>query len=89
MILCPKCNDVVKLRAEPRTCACGASYGRYIDDVQAVYGGQAIPLGIANESLAWAVRCQPEAGKGERFDAFVIPKACPTMRRMDGSYRGA
>lgn len=82
LIFCPRCGDIIALRAERRTCVCGASYGQYLDDVNAVYGGQAIPLGIANQSFAQAVRHQPDHGQGQRFDAFVIPKICPTMTRV-------
>jgi hypothetical protein len=42
-------------------------------------GGKAIPLGIANSSLAKAVRNRPETGQGFEFTAFVIPRECPTI----------
>ena len=81
LIFCPQCYDVVKLDSMERTCKCKASYGYYEDDLNAVYGGAAVPLGFANASLVKAVRNQPDSGMGENFEAFVIPKSCPTFVR--------
>jgi hypothetical protein len=82
LILCRKCHDLVAMRRTPRRCECGAAGGQYVDDVNAVYHGEAVPLGIANSSLATAVQNQPEDGNlGQRFEAFVIQKTCPTFTR--------
>jgi hypothetical protein len=83
LIYCPKCHDVVKLCYDARTCLCGASNGHYINALDAVYGGPAVPLGFANSSLVKAVENQPEQGMGECFEAFVIPKSCPTLKREE------
>lgn len=32
LMLCRACGDVVALRPEPRTCACGAARGHYLAD---------------------------------------------------------
>jgi len=79
LIYCPQCHDVVKLDFMERTCECRASYGYYEDDLNAIYGGSAVPLGFANSSLVKAVKNQPDKGMGENFEAFVIPKSCPTF----------
>lgn len=79
LILCRRCLDVLRLRFDKRECACGASWGVYNDDLNATIGGQAIPLGFANSSFVAAVQDQPESGLGRRFEAFVIPKQCPTI----------
>ena len=82
LIFCPECQDVRKMRAGvPVSCQCGLSWGRYIDDLNAVYGGEAVPIGIANPSLATAIEYRPDSGAGTKFDAFVIPKHCNTCRR--------
>lgn len=86
LIFCPECQDVVRLHSKVRSCECRASHGKYIDPVNAVIGGRAIPLGIANSSLARSLRRQPETGTGEPFTAFVIPKVCPTVSIKD-SYK--
>ena len=79
LLLCLHCHDVFKLDITPRTCKCGRASGRYLDDFHAVYHG-GIPLGFENWSLVEAIRNQPQSGMGRRFEAFVIPKDCPTMR---------
>lgn len=42
-----------------------------------------MPLGIANSSFIDALKNQPEEGMGKRFEAFVIPKQCPTLRKIE------
>lgn len=62
-------------------CGCKGCGGRYINDLDAIYWGTCVPLGFSNSSLSAAVSEQPPSGMGERFEAFVIPKNCPTMIR--------
>lgn len=83
MIYCPKCHDVCKLRRKQVSCQCGASSGWYKrDGLNAVVAGMAIPIGFQNSSFVRALKNQPEEGRGEVFEAFVIPKECPTIVRM-------
>lgn len=83
LIFCPKCQDVVKLDLGGRLCKCKASGGYYKrDELNAVYTGAAIPLGFANSTLVEAIENQPDEGMGEGFVAFVIPKSCPTFKKM-------
>ncbi len=80
LILCYKCQDVVKGDFAPRTCKCGASGIQYLNDLNAIYWGDAVPLGFANSSLVDAVSHQPLGGMGREFKAFVIPVVCPTFK---------
>lgn len=83
LIFCNKCQDVVRLnRYEARTCYCKESSGKYIDELNAWYKGDCIPLGFVNSSLSIALKNQPEDGCGVNFDAFVIPKECPTFKKI-------
>ena len=83
LLYCPKCEDVRKLRWESVTCSCGKSWGHYYKDgLHAVVGGKAIPLGFANPSLATALKKRPANGQGSRFEAFVIPRQCPTVEEL-------
>lgn len=84
LMFCPRCADVQKLStSRVRRCECGRSWGYYRPDgLNAEIGGDAIPLGFVNASLAEAVRNRPESGKGERFTAFVIPRSAPRVREM-------
>jgi len=84
LVLCTKCQDIVRLMSKgPRWCVCHRSGGQYLDDILAEYWGRwAIPLGINNHSLVDAIQDQPKFGLGTRFDAFVIPKECPTFKKV-------
>jgi len=83
LIYCPHCQDIRKLTHLLTTCQCGRSYGQYhSDELNAYYGGIAVPLGIANSSFVDALKNQPPEGMGKRFEAFVIPKKCPTFIRL-------
>ena len=85
LLFCRKCQDVFKLAADyERTCKCGAVGGKYLEDGwHAVYWGvDAVPIGFANGTLGEAIRNQPIKGDGKRFQAFVIPKQCPTFKRL-------
>lgn len=93
LIFCPKCGDVRKLQKENTYCACRESWGLYHEDgLHAAIGGKAVPLGIGNRSMSTAILADSgltEAGyarygePGERFDAWVIPLPCPTVKRLE------
>jgi hypothetical protein len=86
LILCRCCQDVFKLRVEEeRTCACGQVGGKYLKDgVNAVYWGEnAVPIAFGNSTLADAIIAQPEESWGENFTAWVIPKVCYSMRKIE------
>jgi len=83
LIFCPHCEDIRKLQRETTRCTCGRSYGHYCKDwLHACYGGEAVPLGFDNTSFSEALRQRPLAGLGKRFEAFVIPRQCPTLRYL-------
>ena len=85
LILCPHCQDVFKLAYKIRSCECGQSSGKYLEDgLNAEIYGESIPLGFANSSLADAIEKRPKRGDGRRFIAFVIPKECPTIKKRKG-----
>lgn len=89
LVLCRKCYDVVKLgrdKAHTHYCECRAVGGYYLEDLlhAEFFGGEiAVPLGFANSSLTQAALNQPEMGWGKNFEAFVIPKNCPTLKMVD------
>ena len=81
LLFCKKCFDVISLIEIKRTCKCGGVGGKYIDTLNAIYFGlSAVPIGFANNTLAKAINNQPNNGIGESFNAFVIPKNCPTYK---------
>jgi hypothetical protein len=83
LIFCTECHDLFRMLTHERTCECGKSGGTYLEDgLHVEYWGPAVPLGFDNMSFARAVQNQPETGWGERFEAFVIEKQCPTMVKV-------
>lgn len=88
LILCPVCEDVIKLNAAGRSCECGRSWGKYLaDGLTAEIGGEAIPIGFANSELRVALAKRPKEGMGYPFSAFVIPVHCETVRVVQAPFR--
>lgn len=85
LIYCPQCLDMTKLRMlELRRCACGASWGYYLeDDLTAEIGGCAVPLAIENDELREAVQRRPRDGRGVTLQARVLPEKYDTLRTRD------
>ena len=67
LLFCRSCLTVHSLTTSPRSCDCGKSTGYYIDSVNAVIKGPAVPLGFANSSFIQAIN-----NKGTNFTAFTI-----------------
>ncbi len=81
LLYCGRCHDIFALfpRQEKR-CECRASRGAYLDDfIHAWYCGPCVPLGIDTMSFLEAIEDQPDQGGGRTFEAFVIPRECPTF----------
>jgi len=81
LLLCKTCGDIFNLQRHSKSCGCGLVSGKYTDNLYAEYSG-GIPIGFNNSSLVKALLNQPESGMGERFEAFIIPKECPTMLNL-------
>ena len=80
LLFCPRCQDVIKLRHTKTVCECGSSWGQYVDKLNAKIGGMTISLGFNNFSFHMAIVDRPLEGMGKGFEAFVIPKRCPTIK---------
>ena len=84
LLFCKSCNDLFSLNIDYRTCHCGESGGNYKDNkLDIVINGPAVPVGINNGMFLTAVNLQGDFGEGIPFDAFVIPKNCPTVNYKD------
>lgn len=82
LLYCPQCHDIVALYQEKRSCLCGLSSGKYLDDrVTVKIDGAAIVLGFSNSEFFAAVRNQPEYGLGHEFLAFVLPKSTEVVKK--------
>jgi hypothetical protein len=85
LIYCPVCLDMKKLRRlELRRCACGESWGYYLeDDLTAEIGGMAVPIAIENDELREAILKRPREGRGSSLEARVLPEQYETLRYRD------
>lgn len=90
LILCLDCHDVYKLAKAKRTCACGMTWGMYLEDglnAEVSDNPQTQVLGFHNGELAYAIQDQRTKGDrpdglGYRFAAFLIPDSAPTVRKV-------
>jgi len=85
LLYCTECRSIFNLTLKEKTCMCGKSKGKYTDEINAVYSGSAIPIGIDNIAFHEAIARRREVAVwGELFTAFVIPKDCDTFEKTDG-----
>lgn len=93
LLLCIKCSDIFSLTMDERTCKCGKSSGKYVDQLNAEIKGDCMPLGFANQSFLDALRRQhienkhydgnkDTCCKGQEFTAFVIPDWAKSVKRV-------
>lgn len=81
------------LTHKEKSCGCGKTKGRYIDELNAEYSGNVQAVGFANGSFRNALMLQRhqdkipkpknECCKGVEFTAFFIPKAATSLIRTD------
>jgi hypothetical protein len=95
LLFCLDCFDIVKLIHTERTCSCGKSKGMYIDNINAIYSGNAKLLGFSNTSFTNAVKEQNKRDSNEtfkhvyanlggaEFTAFVIPESAKSINKTD------
>lgn len=82
LLLCLDCGDVVALRPELRTCACGAVKGRYLEDLATVEQSEgSISIALHNGDLKAAIEAfgrTPDAWRPAFcFRAYLNPR-CET-----------
>jgi len=81
LLFCSSCGDVFAIHKQERSCLCGKTKGRYLDNVNAVYSGTgAVPLGFHNQDFINSVLRRPQEGMGKEFVAFVIPYVAPSFK---------
>jgi hypothetical protein len=86
---CGHCHDVVKLFPEKRTCRCGKSWGRYLDDNSTtVQTWPGLSIGIANPDFNQSIAAFNE--DPERFSpmlsmrCWINPVSEPDVTFVDG-----
>jgi hypothetical protein len=79
LLYCPTCRDVVQMRSTPRTCACGASSGHYLEDNETVEQTEGtVSIALHNHDLHTALEAlssSPEAWHPLMvFRAYINPR---------------
>lgn len=86
LLLCRACGDVIKLHpGAPRSCLCGASSGRYLDDHATVEQTEGtISIALHNHDLRAAVEAFDDSPDGWHplmvLRAYVNPRSEPDVR---------
>lgn len=93
LIICLECMDVFNLTKDTKTCGCGESSGKYIDDLNAEIKGNCKGIGFANSKFQNAYHMQkmedeaqkgkPSCCEGVEFTAFFIPETASSIKRVD------
>ena len=87
LLFCKNCADIFSISTQKvKTCSCGQTKGKYLDQLNAVYTGRfAIPMGISNPSFIKAIKRFNHDGGGDNFTAFLISDAAPSFRKINES----
>ena len=94
LLFCKECNSIFNLTIAEKTCECGKTKGKYVDNLNAEYSGPGIPLGFSNNSLIRAIKIQEMLNelekdnpkvccKGEEFTAFTIPQWADSIKNQN------
>ena len=93
LLMCLKCGDVFSLSSEDKSCGCGESGGKYVDELNAEIRGDCKAIGFDNKKFVLAYQLQRiedqyDADKdvcceGIYFDAFFIPESAKSIKRID------
>lgn len=91
LFFCLKCADIQRLYYNTRTCKCGSSSAKYIDNKNAVYEGEnCIPLGFVNQDFIKAVKMAQIENKhqhekttcsGVDFRSFVMLNCTESIQK--------
>lgn len=89
LLLCRECGDVIKLQpGTPRSCLCGKSAGRYLDDLSTVEQTEgSISIALHNHDLRDAVEAfddSPDAWAPLMvLRAYVNPRSEPDVKFVE------
>ena len=80
---CVRCHDLVKVQGEWRSCACGASSARYLEDGRgAEVSGHGRLLGLDGRTYGKSLE-----RTGVTMELFVIADSDPRIRRIRRRWR--
>ena len=94
LLMCLKCSDIFNLTYSLKTCSCGESSGRYLNELDAEIKGNCKAIGFSNGTFIKAYKLQKieddaqlKTGKnsccdGQNFGAFFIPESATSIKRV-------
>lgn len=92
LLMCLNCGDIFNLTSNVKSCRCGNSSGRYVDNLNVEIKGNCKAIGFANQKFINAYQLQKiedeaQSGKpvccnGVPFDAFFIPESLTSVKRI-------
>lgn len=92
LLMCLNCGDIFNLTMKEKSCGCGETKGKYIDNLNAEYEGDAQPIGMANGSFMESLKIQRIEDKrprrkdkccmGVEFTAFFIPEKASSICKL-------
>ena len=98
LLFCVSCGDVLALKGQKRSCECGQSSGRYIDQLNAEVSGPCFVLAFLNREFFGIVSEQLSRGdleeklvsppyvgetKGRVFTGILVPESASSLKRLD------
>ena len=83
LLRCNNCQDIFNLRRQEKTCSCGESKGKYIDNRNAEISGDCDLIGIDNHSFKKVKGWLNDKSEWVPFEAFFInEKRCSSVKRI-------
>jgi len=90
LIYCTHCKSVINLNKRRKICPCKRSSGKMLDDLICEISGFAIVLQFGSTRFKEAIENQAEKGLGRNFDAYVLPRNTPSVKKKeDGKLKKA
>lgn len=77
LLKCNQCHAVFSLDFHEKVCDCEKVGGRYLNNLDAEFWGDATMIGFKNSSFLTALRTI-----GNDFVAFTIKEPCQTFKRI-------
>lgn len=89
LLMCTSCFDVVRVRPEPRTCICGATTARYIDNENVEQTAGSVSIALHNHDLRTALEAYAAAPDAWHplfvFRAYINPTTEPDVKFVAAS----
>lgn len=93
LLLCLDCGDIFNLGMPIKTCSCGKTSGKYVDELNVQIKGNCKVIGFNNNSFRRAHELQKIEDKhskintliccqGQNFEAFFIPENATSIKRI-------